>query len=196
MATREQITTFAQRLNASRARLRTVSLTDLLAVILPPLVLLAVVVIATIHFLRPFPPQTFTMAIGGARGAYADYANAYRRVFAKAGITLRVVSSGGAADSLAMVRDAHSGIDAAILQDGLAEPGTTGVLSAGAIEFEPIWIFYRNPQDWTRLSDLAGKRVNIGRWGAGASVAPISGSTKRKATRASSCVSRSIRSRA
>ncbi len=168
MASREQIAVFARRLSSSRDRLLSISPAYLAAVVLPPLAVVTLVLAISFYFLRPLPPRAMTIAVGSLRGSYAHYAEHYRKVFARAGITLRLVSTEGAADTLAMLRTPGSGVDAAILQDGLAEPETRGILSMGAIGYEPVWVFYQSRQDWSRLADLAGRRVNIGRWGAGA----------------------------
>lgn len=167
MATREQIAAFARRLAGTRERLMRISPTYVAAVILPPLAVLALVLLLTFHFLQPLPPRTLTIAVGSLRGSYAQYAMGYRKVFQQAGIELKLVATDGASDTLERLAMPSHGIDAAILQDGIADPGMPGLVSIGAIGYEPIWVFYQSAHDWAQLSDLAGKRIAIGRWQAG-----------------------------
>lgn len=167
MANREQIANFARRLKSSRDSLMRISPSYLAAVILPPLAVAALVLYLTFHFLRPLPPRDMSIAVGNLRGSYARYATRYQEAFKRAGIRLHLVPTEGASDALQLLHTPGSGVDAAILQDGIADGQAAGLASLGAIGYEPIWVFYQSRQDWTRLSDLAGRRINIGRWGAG-----------------------------
>jgi TRAP-type uncharacterized transport system substrate-binding protein len=167
MATREQIANFTRRLGNRRDRLLAISPTWLATVVLPPLLFASLALFLTFHFLRPLPPRTLTMAIGNPRGSYARYAAKYQEAFARAGIRLVLKSTEGAADSLALLREPGGEVGAAILQDGLANPPVEGLRSVAAIGYEPIWVFYRSRNSWSRLADLGGKRISIGRWGAG-----------------------------
>ncbi len=167
VATRDQLAAFTTRLRESAARRSTVSLSDLLVTIAPPVIVFLLIVTACFHFLKPLPPRTMMIATGNARGIYSTYAEHYAQLFRTAGITLKVMHTQGAGDNLALLKDPANHLDAAILQDGVAPQDDPAVRSVGAIGYEPIWVFYRSPRPWSRLSDLAGKRVNIGRWGAG-----------------------------
>ncbi len=167
MASREQLAAFAQRLRANRSRASSTSLPAVLALVGIPVIVLALASFLILHFLQPLPPRNLRIATGSARGAYAQYAARYRPVFKRAGITLDILASEGAADNLDMLHTLPAKADAAMLQDGVATPDDPAMRSLGAIGYEPIWVFYRARQPWSRMSDLAGKRINIGRWGAG-----------------------------
>ena len=167
MATREQLAAFTQRLRNSRLRAASAGLPDLIALLMLPVLLLVLAGWLILHFLQPLPPRHLRIATGSPRGAYTQYAEHYRAAFRRAGITLDIVTTEGTADSLDRLHAEPSGADAAMLQDGVASQEDPALRSLGAIGYEPIWIFYRAHHPWSRMSDLAGKRINVGRWGAG-----------------------------
>ena len=45
---------------------------------------------------RTLPPRTIVMATGAEGGAYYEVGKRYREIFARAGVELRLVSTGGA----------------------------------------------------------------------------------------------------
>lgn len=168
MATREQLAIFSRRLQENRERFLRITPLEWVSMLAPPLAIAALLLFGIVHFLKPLPPTTLRIATGGPRGTYTQYAEHYRATFAHAGIKLEIRNTSGVNENLALLRDPHHPVDAAMMQDGFADPDTPGILSAGAIGYEPIWIFYRGTGVWTRLSDLAGKTINVGYWGGGA----------------------------
>jgi hypothetical protein len=64
-------------------------------------------------------------------------------------------------DSLKLVRDPKSGVDAAFSLGGVTNSTESpGLVSLGRINYSPIWIFYRASQPIEHLSQLKGMRVS------------------------------------
>ncbi|WP_119352368.1 TAXI family TRAP transporter solute-binding subunit [Azohydromonas sediminis] len=153
-----------------------------------PIVLLAVAAfVVAYRWLQPTPPATLTMATGGAQGAYAEFGRRYAELLARHGITVTLRNTNGAAENLALLRDADSGVDVAFVQGGSSgkrpvdEPPNEGIVSLGTVFHEPVWLFYRDDsarrllrgRPLENLAQLAGWRVNVGPPGSG--VPPLLG---------------------
>lgn len=111
-------------------------------------VLMIILFIAT-RFIAPAPPETLDFAAGAQGGAYELTARSYAEKFTEQKMTLKVITSTGSGDNLRMLRAGKA--SAAIIQGGVApEEDKAGLLSLGAIFYEPLWVFYRVD----RLSDL------------------------------------------
>jgi TRAP transporter TAXI family solute receptor len=152
-------------------RLVFVSKRDMLFAVLPALALGALALAAMYHFVDPAPPNRLVMSTGEAQSDYQGFAERYQQILKRDGVTLELRSSVGAVENLQRlkeVRDANAGVDVAFVQDGLHTDQEGGELvSLGSMYYEPLWVFYRDEQDLTRLDQLAGKRVSIGREGGG-----------------------------
>ena len=160
-------------------RLRTVSLRDLLIVVLPALLLLAAGFYAASRFIKPAPPSRIVIATGADSGAYYAFAKRYAEVLARDGVTLEVRTSQGSVDNLAQLSDWNSEVEVAFVQGGLKpappappkegeEPEELPVLhKLGAVTYEPLWVFHRGSQDVDRLAQLRGKRLAVGPPGSG-----------------------------
>jgi TRAP-type uncharacterized transport system substrate-binding protein len=119
------------------------------------------------HFVRPAPPRSFVMTTGAPDGAYHLFSERYRAALARQGITIELRPSAGAVENLKRLTDPRSGVDAGLVQGGLAPAGVTGVTSLGAMFYEPLWIFYRGEHRLHRINELAGLRVAVGAAGSG-----------------------------
>ncbi len=131
-------------------------------------------------YARPAVPKEVVMLTGGVGGAYHAYAKRYAAALAEEGITLKLVPSKGSVENLARLQDSESGIDFALVQNGLAdrEKAEDGSLeSLGSFFYEPVLVFYR-PQafdkPFTTLAALKGKRVAVGADGSGTRVLSLS----------------------
>jgi len=131
------------------------------------LVILAAFWVAS-RYIRPAPPDSFVMSTGAPGGAYHLFAERYREILARDGVTIELEPSAGSMENLARLRDPNSGIDVALVQGGIAgkEP-PTGLNSLGSLYYEPVWIFYRGAADLTLLNQLKGKRLAVGAEGSG-----------------------------
>lgn len=161
-----------------------VSMRDLLATA-GPLVLLAIALLVLAYWvLDPTPPRTVTLATGQPRGAYAQFGERYVQILKRHGIEVKLRGTQGSAENLALLRDAHSGVDVAFVQGGADDAERdhsdraetdSGLQSLGSLFLEPMWLFYReaaaqqklNTPALAGLAPLAGWRVNIGPPGSG-----------------------------
>lgn len=153
------------------------SLRDL-AVSVGPFILLALALLTLAYWwLDPNPPKRVTLATGPAQSAYAEFGKRYARILAKDGITVELMPSEGSADNLRLLREGK--VDLGFVQGGTAEPGTLDdaeLESLGSLFLEPVWLFYREaaapaettpPHTLDALTQLQGKRVNVGTPGSG-----------------------------
>jgi TRAP-type uncharacterized transport system substrate-binding protein len=148
----------------------------------PLLVLGAALLVVAYIVLQPQPPRRVVLATGIAQGAYAEFGQRYAAWLAGHGITVELRPTQGAAENLALLRDARSGVDLAFVQGGAdpdgeaaARDAEAGLVSLGSLFYEPVWLFYR--EDSARrlaqapaighLTQLAGWKLNIGAPGSG-----------------------------
>jgi TRAP-type uncharacterized transport system substrate-binding protein len=142
-----------------------------------PFLLLALILLGLAWWmLDPTPPHKVTLATGVAQGAYAEFGQRYAERLKRHGITVELRATQGAAENLALLRDAASGVDVAFVQGGAGEQGDGESLrSLGSMFYEPVWLFFRadsaqrllRQPKLERLVQLAGWRVNIGAPGSG-----------------------------
>jgi TRAP-type uncharacterized transport system substrate-binding protein len=111
----------------------------------PLLFLLLAALGLAICFAKPAPPKHVLMATGLTGSAYDTMAKKYVEFFRKNGVTLKLFTTHGAQENLARLKDRKDPVQAAFVQGGIVEPGdTSGLLSLGSIDYEPMWFFYRS----------------------------------------------------
>jgi TRAP transporter TAXI family solute receptor len=131
-------------------------------------VIVAAAVWAVVAVLRPLPPRTVTMATGPEGGAYHEVGKRYRELLAHHGITLQLVSTAGALENLARLRDTRSGVAVALLQSGITSAMESPDLEAlGTVFYEPLWLFHRGVLEGRSLEALRGRKISIGPEGSG-----------------------------
>jgi TRAP-type uncharacterized transport system substrate-binding protein len=121
----------------------------LLATAVAPFVLLAAVLLLLAYlWLDPAPPKHVVLATGVEQGAYSEFGKRYAALLAKHGIKVDLRQTQGAAENLALLRDATSGVDLAFVQGGADAARTGGeqvdteLQSLGSMFYEPVWLFY------------------------------------------------------
>jgi TRAP-type uncharacterized transport system substrate-binding protein len=140
---------------------------DLTQTLAPLLLLSAIAIFAALHFVRPAPPSTVTIASGPAGSRFNLVAQRYQKILARNGIKLVVLTTQGSQDNLKRLLTAKSGVDIALVQTGTAPDGdASDLVSLGSVFYVPLTIFYRGPV-LTRLSELRGRRIAIGPAGSG-----------------------------
>jgi TRAP transporter TAXI family solute receptor len=145
-----------------------ISKRDLLLAVLPAVALGVLALVAMYQFVDPAPPQRLVMSTGEAQSDYQSFGRRYEEILKRDGVQLELRTSAGAVENLQRLKDAQAGVDVAFVQDGLHTDQEEGELvSLGSMYYEPLWVFYRGEQELTRLDQLAGKRVAIGRQGGG-----------------------------
>ena len=77
-----------------------------------PAVLLGLIaLIITYQFVDPAPPDRITIATGGPQGAYYAFAQRYREILARDGVTLDVLETDGSGDEASFVTGAVWTVD-------------------------------------------------------------------------------------
>jgi TRAP-type uncharacterized transport system substrate-binding protein len=162
----------ARKVEAARRgllKLRAVSLVswrDAIATLSPIVLISGLAIFATLHFVRPAPPRSLTIAGGPEGSNFRAVAEQYRAILARNDVELKIVASRGSADNLQLIAD-HK-VDIALVQSGvtLAEK-PRGLVSLGTMFRQPVSIFYRSAEPFTMLSQMEGMRIAIGREGSG-----------------------------
>jgi TRAP transporter TAXI family solute receptor len=140
-----------------------------LAQTLGPFILVAAIVIwATLHFVQSAPPRSITISTGPAGSTFETVAERYAKLLARSGVTLKVLQSQGSIENLARLADRKSHVDIALVQSGLSQSDQAGdLVSLGGMFYQPVTIFYRSQKPLSRLSDFRGQRIAIGPEGSG-----------------------------
>src|SRR5690348_16970530 len=134
-----------------------------LRVVVATVCAIALVWLALWYFI-PAPPTTITLAAGLKNGAFEHIAKRYKKRLASHHVTLNVRLTEGSTDSIKLLHDPKSGVDAGFLFGGFTDSTQSpGLVSLGRIDYAPIWIFYRGPETLDRLAQLTGKRIIISR---------------------------------
>jgi TRAP-type uncharacterized transport system substrate-binding protein len=184
-------------------RLWLLSVRDMLVSAGPVLLLAAGLLVAAYGWLDPQPPRTVTLATGPAGSAYDVFGQRYAQALAKHGIDVRLLATTGPAASLQALR--HGEADVAFVRGGSDDTASEatdvndikdinadsdpneGIVSLGALFYEPLWLFYRpaalqalkgrtkgqaakaasTASHLTSLSQLPGWRLNVDQPGSG-----------------------------
>ncbi|MDO9005049.1 MAG: TAXI family TRAP transporter solute-binding subunit [Aquabacterium sp.] len=158
------------------------SLRDMLASAGPVLLLALSLLAATYWWLDPQPPRTVTLATGPAGTAYADFGQRYAQALARDGIRVKLLTTDGTVGNLQALREGRA--DVAFVRGGsgdMSHDAKVGIMSLGALFYEPLWIFYRpaavkgapsnkdvaSAVALTSLTQLRGLRVNMDQPGSG-----------------------------
>lgn len=120
----------------------------------------------TYQFVEPAPPRSLSIATGSADGAYRGFGYQLQERLAKDGVELKVIETDGSIDNLGRLSAGRA--DVAFMQSGLVDAGKYANLeSLGSMYYEPVWIFTRRGENFSRLNELAGRRIAIGGAGSG-----------------------------
>ncbi|CAM2156834.1 C4-dicarboxylate ABC transporter substrate-binding protein [Pararobbsia alpina] len=142
---------------------------------LGPLIALVILAVGLfVWFVDPAPPSTLTISAGPRDSSFMVVAKRYRQILARNHINLVVLPSEGSLDNLHKLLDKKQKVDLALVQGGVgAGLDTTSLMSLGNMFYAPIIVLYRG-QGVTRLSELAGRRIAVGREGSGTRVMSLS----------------------
>lgn len=133
--------------------------------------LIALVVLGALavawRFVAPPPPREIVVATAAPGGAYHAAAEAWARLLAREGITLRLRPTEGSIENLRLLSADPPEVDIALVQGGVGGTATyPGLESLGAVFYEPLWVFVRRTEE-TRLAELRGLSIAIGPEGSG-----------------------------
>jgi TRAP transporter TAXI family solute receptor len=115
------------------------------------------------QFVGPAPPRTITIGTGDKSGAYYAFAQRYREILARDGITLEIRSTAGSVENVKLLAAKEGGVDIAFVQGGIGDPSAQpGLQSLASLYFEPLWVFHHRDLKIKRLPDLQGKKIAVG----------------------------------
>jgi TRAP transporter TAXI family solute receptor len=130
--------------------------------------LLVILAVVGAWLLQEKIPRRIVIASGVADGQYHYFAQRYKEILARDGVTVEERATEGAAENARLLLDPRSGVDVAFMQGGVIRPQQRGdIVMLASLYYEPLWVFYRDPGTLTHLDDLRGKRVAIGPPGSG-----------------------------
>lgn len=145
------------------------------------------------HYMGAAPPKRVVLATGPEGSTYQVFAERYRKVFEKNGVTLEILPTKGARENYKFLRgplpdppsEASGGtdaspavpaaaaepyphVDAAFVRGGIGDTEEAPhLISLGTVAYEALWVFCRGEHRFDDLPLLRGKSVAIGGKGAG-----------------------------
>ncbi|MBW8758778.1 MAG: ABC transporter substrate-binding protein [Burkholderiales bacterium] len=134
------------------------------------LLLSLIAAVVAFVFLRSAPPTTLTLTSGPKGSSFANVADQYRKILAREGVTLKILTSQGSRDNLARLEDRKQDVDVGFVVGGeTTGHDTSHLVSLGSVSYQPMMIFYRG-KPRTLISEFKQHRLDIGLEGSGASV--------------------------
>jgi TRAP-type uncharacterized transport system substrate-binding protein len=153
-----------------------VSIRDLVIAWAPFIVIGLGLLVLTYFLLDPAPPRHVILATGPENSAYDEFGKRYAAELKRFRINVELRHTVGSRENLVLLRDGKQAVDLAFVQGGSSETIRTNenediepVVSLGSLFYEPVWIFYRAERlrELNSLTQLRGKRINIGMRGSG-----------------------------
>ena len=114
-------------------------------------------------YLQSTIPRRIVLASGLPDGMYHQYAQRYKEILAREGVTVEERMTGGAEENERLLSDPGSGVDVAFMHGGVVRPSDHGKLvMLAALYYEPLWIFYRDSVVHPHFDELRHKRLAVG----------------------------------
>ena len=142
----------------------------------PFVVLGLVLLVAAYWVLDPAPPKRVVLATGPERSPYDEFGKRYKAELARYGIEVVLKPTRGSFENRRLLRDAKHEADLAFVQGGSSDADRQvdeeeregpHLVSLGSLFYEPVWVFYRSRTPLDQISDLKGRRINVGARGSG-----------------------------
>jgi TRAP-type uncharacterized transport system substrate-binding protein len=146
------------------------ALRDFLLTVAPAAIALILICLLAYWMVDPTPPSHVTISSGQENSAYDVFAKQYAQSLTKQHIKVTLKPSLGSRENLQRLHDPASGIDIAFVQSGSTdqeEAERKGLISLGSLFTEPVWLFYRDSHQISRLNHLKGLKINVGAEGTG-----------------------------
>jgi TRAP transporter TAXI family solute receptor len=142
-----------------------------------PFILIGLALLALAYWaLDPAPPKRVVLATGPERSPYDEFGKRYKAELARYGIEVVLKPTRGSYENRRLLRDAKHEADLAFVQGGSSDADRTvdederegpHLVSLGSLFYEPVWVFYRSKTALDQISDLKGRRINVGARGSG-----------------------------
>ncbi|MEE9910608.1 MAG: C4-dicarboxylate ABC transporter substrate-binding protein [Deltaproteobacteria bacterium] len=127
-----------------------------------------VILFACFWFFHSAPPKTIIMTSGEKGSAYYSVAEKYAKILARDGVKLIILPSAGSVENLKRLADPAFPVDIGFVQAGLTRgQNIEKLVSLGSMSYQPLLVFHRLHYPIEVLSQLAGRRIAIGREGSG-----------------------------
>jgi len=127
----------------------------------------ALISAAILLFMNSATPNTITLASGPSGSSFQTYAEKYKKILARQGVTLNIVATEGSMDNLKRLSDPKSKIDVGFVLGGeVKDTNIDNLFSLGSINYQPLMIFYRGATK-NFLSEFKGLHLDIGQEGSG-----------------------------
>ena len=124
--------------------------------------------LALFWFIHSAPPSTLIITSGPPDSVFRNTAEKYRKILARNGVRLKILTSQGSQENLQRLIDPRYRVDIGFVQGGLAKDmKIDNLVSLGSLFNEPLLVFYRGTESLGILSALAGKRLAVGLPGSG-----------------------------
>ncbi len=118
-------------------------------------------------YLDSTAPDTITIASGPKDSTFQGFAEKYKAILAKEGVTLKIIPSEGSLDNLHKLTNHKVAVDVGFVLGGEVNGANIdNLFSLGSIAYQPLMIFYRGKAR-NLLSDFKGQRLDIGLEGSG-----------------------------
>ena len=148
-----------------------IGLREKLIILCPALVIAILGFVFVYYFVDPLPPRRISIGCGPPEGANFKFAQTYREILSREGITLDLKNTAGSAENLKLLGAESGGVDIAFVQGSMKSlVPDTELVSLGSLFFEPLWIFHRKGLALQRLPDLKGLRLAVGEEGSGTKI--------------------------
>ena len=126
-----------------------------------------VIGVAILLFMNSATPNTITIASGPVGSTFQNNAEKYKKILAKEGITLKIITTEGSMDNFKKLSDPKVAVDVGFVLGGEVNGANIdNLFSLGSISYQPLMIFYRGDTK-NLISDFKGLRLDIGQEGSG-----------------------------
>ena len=150
-----------------------VSLRDLVVAFGPTVLAVLAALLLAWWWVDPAPPRSLRLAGGQENSAYEQFGKQYAALLARDDITVALQPSLGSQENLQRLLAGEA--DIAFVQSGSTDADAAGedaidragLISLGSLFTEPVWLFVRAETGVRQLTDLRGKRINLGPEGTG-----------------------------
>jgi TRAP-type uncharacterized transport system substrate-binding protein len=118
-------------------------------------------------YLDSTAPNTITITSGPKGSTFQNFAEKYKEILAKEGVTLKIVPSEGSLDNLHKLSNPKIVVDVGFVLGGEVKGANIdNLVSLGSIAYQPLMVFYHGKTK-NLLSDFKGQRLDIGKEGSG-----------------------------
>ena len=126
-------------------------------------VLVLAVLCITYRLADPLPPRHFAIAAGITGTGFDETARQYARILAREGVKLEIRNYASSVEHFDALRDARSGVQAAITNFGFTHPRDPETLaSLGGVSDTPLFILSRTAAPMIHFPQFRGKRLAMG----------------------------------